>query len=106
MPKILLTGDINLMNVVDAGQPFRRVAGILKSADFVASNLECALHTPPLGHTIEHEGFFADPDVGGRALPWAGIDVVGIANNVNYGEAAILGSIQTLEWYNTNCPRH
>ncbi len=99
MPKILMTGDINLMNVVDREEPLHRVSPMLKTADFVAANLECALYVPPLGQVIEHEGFFAAPDVAGRVLASAGIDVVGIANNVNYGEAAILNSIQTLNRY-------
>lgn len=46
---------------------------------------------------MEHEGFFADPLVAGEALRSAGIHAVGIANNVNYGEAAITGSIARLD---------
>ena len=99
MAEILMTGDINLMNVGASDTPFARVTDLLKSADFVASNLECSLYMPPLGHTLEHEGFFAEPEVGGRVLAGSGVDVVGIANNVNYGEAAILGSIETLRRY-------
>ncbi len=99
MPKILMTGDINLMHVTDAAAPFRRISGALRRADFVAANLECSLYVPPLGHEIEHEGFFADPDVAGPALQAAGVDVVGIANNVNYGEEAILSSLGTLARY-------
>ncbi len=96
MPTALLTGDINLMNVDDPSVPFRRITDILGAADIRISNLECSLWTPAHCHTIEHEGFFADPEVGAEALKIAGLDAVGIANNVNYGEAAILGSIATL----------
>ena len=55
------------------------------------SNLECCLYKPPGGHSLEREGFFADPATAGEALISAGIAAVGIANNVNYGEAAIIG---------------
>jgi poly-gamma-glutamate capsule biosynthesis protein CapA/YwtB (metallophosphatase superfamily) len=44
-----------------------------------------------------HEGFFADPVVGARVLTGAGIAAVGIANNVNYGEAPITASIAALD---------
>ena len=97
MPTALLTGDINLMNVDNPNVPFRRVRDILDSADVRFSNLECSLHQPQHGHTIENEGFFADPEVGAAALKIANVDAVGIANNVNYGEANILGSMATLQ---------
>jgi poly-gamma-glutamate capsule biosynthesis protein CapA/YwtB (metallophosphatase superfamily) len=99
MPSVLMTGDINLMNVTDPHAPFRRIGVALQSADLLVSNLECSLFIPPHGHALEHEGFFADPDIGARALKEIGVDIVGIANNVNYGEAAILGSMATLDRY-------
>ena len=97
MAKVLLTGDINLMNVEDPLEPFRRIAPILRAADVVMSNLECALYQPARAHAVENEGFYADPEVGGPALTEAGISVVGVANNVNYGEAAILSSLAVLD---------
>jgi Bacterial capsule synthesis protein PGA_cap len=68
-----------------------------RGTPIVFSNLECCLYTPPGRHSLEREGFFADPLVAGEALTAAGITAVGIANNVNYGEAAILGSIARLD---------
>ena len=47
-------------------------------------------------HSHSNEGFFADPAVGAEMLTGAGIGVVGIANNVHYGEA-INGSIAQLD---------
>jgi len=41
--KIILTGDVNLMNVADPAVPFRRIAGDLHSADVLFGNLECCL---------------------------------------------------------------
>jgi len=97
MPSLILVGDVNLMNVEDAGVPFARIGETLRSADLVFANLECLLYEPPDGHAVEHEGFFADPEIAGGALQSAGIAAVGLANNVNYGAAAILGSLARLD---------
>jgi 2-methylaconitate cis-trans-isomerase PrpF len=94
---LLLTGDINLLHVGDSTGPFRQVSDSLKSAEVVISNLECVLGTPEQVHSIEHEGFFADPKIGAEVLHHGNIAAVGIANNVNYGTANILGSIATLD---------
>ena len=97
MATLILTGDVNLMNVDDPAVPFARVRDAFRDADLVFSNLECCLYQPPGGHSFHNEGFFADPAIGGEALRMAGIAAVGIANNVNYGEAAILASIARLD---------
>ncbi len=97
MAKLILTGDVNLMNVTDPGTPFVRVAAAFSAADLVFSNLECCLYAPPQAQSFHNEGFFADPDVASAALRRAPIGVVGIANNVNYGEAAILSSLKYLD---------
>jgi poly-gamma-glutamate synthesis protein (capsule biosynthesis protein) len=97
MATLILTGDVNLMNVDDPAVPFARVRDAFRDADLVFSNLECCLYQPPGGHSFHNEGFFADPAIGGEALRMAGIGAVGIANNVNYGEAAILASVARLD---------
>jgi len=97
MARLILTGDVNLMNVTDAATPFRRVAAEFRSADMVFSNLECCLYAPPRTQSFHNEGFYADPVIGAAALRETGIGAVGIANNVNYGDAAILGSIACLD---------
>jgi Bacterial capsule synthesis protein PGA_cap len=97
MPQtIMLTGDVNLMNVTAPDVPFRLVAPIFKQSGFVFSNLECCFYDPPGGQAVENEGFFAAP-AAGEALKLAGIQAVGIANNVNYGEAAIKASLARLD---------
>jgi poly-gamma-glutamate capsule biosynthesis protein CapA/YwtB (metallophosphatase superfamily) len=96
MPSMILTGDVNLMNVDDPAVPFARVRDEFRAADIVFSNLECCLYDPPRGHAVEQEGFFAAPATG-EALRSAGIGAVGVANNVNYGEAAISASIARLD---------
>ena len=97
MTSLILLGDVNLMNVEDPAVPFRLIGPELRDADLVFANLECCLYRPPEGHVVEHEGFFADPQIAGEALRIGGIAAVGIANNVNYGAAAILGSIAELD---------
>jgi hypothetical protein len=93
---MMLTGDVNLMDVTAPDVPFRLVAPILKRSDFVFSNLECCFYRPPGGRAVENAGFIADP-VAGEALTLAGIQAVGVANNVNYGEAAIKSSLARLD---------
>jgi len=93
--KMILTGDVNLMRVDDPAVPFARVADEFRAADVVFSNLECCLYEPP-DHSVDNEGFFAAPEIGGETLTRAGIQAVGIANNVNYGDAAILASVARL----------
>jgi poly-gamma-glutamate capsule biosynthesis protein CapA/YwtB (metallophosphatase superfamily) len=95
--KMILTGDVNLMNVDDPAVPFALVGEELRAADVVFSNLECCLVAPPSGHSASNEGFFADPAVGGAALRRGGIQAVGIANNVHYGDANIAASIARLD---------
>lgn len=97
MARLILTGDVNLMNVTDAATPFRRVAAEFHAADMVFCNLECCLYAPPKAHSFHNEGFYADPVTGAAALREASIGAVGIANNVNYGDAAILNSIACLD---------
>jgi len=94
---MILTGDVNLMNVEDASVPFARLGSELRAADLVFANLECCLYQRPAGHAVEEEGFFANPAVAVAALRSAGIAAVGLANNVNYGAAAIAGSIAELD---------
>ena len=97
MPSLILAGDVNLMNVADPAVPFARVGAELRAADLVFANLECCLCARPLDHAVEREGFFADPEIAGAALKSGAIAAVGIANNVNYGNAAILASIARLD---------
>ena len=95
--RVILTGDVNLMNVADPDEPFRKIAAELRAADVVFGNLECCLHLPSAQRSVSAEGFFADPRIGGEALARAGIHAVGIANNVNYGAGNIMASIARLD---------
>jgi len=67
---MIMTGDVNLMNVADPGVPFAKVADEFRNTDVVFSNLECCLCETPPGHSVSNEGFFADPKAG-KALTLA-----------------------------------
>jgi poly-gamma-glutamate synthesis protein (capsule biosynthesis protein) len=95
--RMILAGDVNLMNVPDPSASFALIRGELASADLVFANLECCLYRPLDAHSFEQEGFYAEPAAAGEALRAAGFTAVGIANNVNYGAAAILASIARLD---------
>ena len=77
--KILLTGDVNLMNVTNPADPFAKVATEFESADLVFSNLECCFYEPDAAHALDREGFFA-PLASAEA---AVIDVIGDADRIN-----------------------
>ena len=93
---LMLTGDVNLMNVTDPRVPFARIKDTLRRADVVFGNLECCFYEPPAGHSVEREGFYA-PLASADALVIGGFHAVGIANNVNYGEEAIRSSLGRLD---------
>lgn len=96
MTAVLLTGDINLLNVDDPSTPLHRIADVLNSADAVFANLECMLGAPG-SHSVEREGFFADPVIAAKVLKDANIGAVGIANNINYGAGPITASVAVLD---------
>ena len=93
---LMLTGDINLMNVIDPQVPFARIKDTLPQADVLFGNLECCFYEPPVGHSVEREGFYA-PLASAEALVGGGFHAVGMANNVNYGEEAIRSSLEQLD---------
>ena len=93
---LMLTGDVNLMNVMDPEVPFARIKDTLRQADVLFGNLECCFYEPTAGHPVEREGFYA-PLGSARALVVGGFHAVGIANNVTYGEDAIRSSLARLD---------
>ncbi|MGH8633973.1 MAG: CapA family protein [Burkholderiales bacterium] len=94
--QLLLTGDVNLVNVEDPRVPFARVAPTLRAADLLFGNLECCLYSPPAERSLADEGFYAPP-AAGEALTVAGYHAIGTANNVNYGPEAIPYSLRELD---------
>ena len=94
--QLLLTGDVNLMNVDDPRVPFARVAATLRAADLLFGNFECCLYAPAAERSLADEGFYAPP-AAGEALAFAGYHAIGTANNVNYGPDAIPHSLRELD---------
>jgi poly-gamma-glutamate capsule biosynthesis protein CapA/YwtB (metallophosphatase superfamily) len=99
---LMLTGDVNLMNVTDPQVPFARITDTLRRADVLFGNLECCFYEPANGHSLEHEGFHA-PLASAQALVIGGYGAVGAANNVNYGAEAIRSSLQQLARVGISC---
>ncbi len=93
---LILTGDINLTGVTDPSVPFARIAEATRAADVVYGNLECCFFNMPGHDPAKREGFYAPP-IAAEALVMAGFDAVGCANNVTYGEEAILASLARLD---------
>src|SRR2546425_1725864 len=81
---LMLTGDINLMNVTDPQVPFARVKDTLRQADVLFGNLECCFYEPATGHPVELEGFYA-PLASAQALVIGGDHAGGHAHNEKYG---------------------
>ena len=100
--RILLAGDINLLGVENPAVTFKQVTPTLKAADAVFANLECCLFDPTEKREMMRddqsgfEGIYAPP-AAGEALRLGGVQVIGNANNQNYGAAAILASNRRLD---------
>jgi poly-gamma-glutamate synthesis protein (capsule biosynthesis protein) len=92
---VLFAGDINLAGIADPAGPFPRVAGILGEADLRFANLECSFFEPRDAITAPPDGLQAGLGMV-EALSIAGFDVVGTANNGNYGAEAIVSTARTL----------
>src|SRR5260370_2579461 len=80
--KLISMGDVNLMDVTNPAEPFRKILGELHTADVVFGNLECSLHLPASCHSDANEGFFTDPAVGGDALKLPPTHSLALANNL------------------------
>ena len=99
---LMLTGDINLMNVTDPHVPFARVKDTLRRAAVLFGNLETCFYEPGTGHSLAREGFYA-PLASAQALLIGGFHAVGNANNVNYGDEAIRSSLRELDRLGIPC---
>jgi len=93
---LILTGDMNFTGVTDPSVPFAKINNITRSADVVFGNLECCFFDKPDHDPAKREGFYAPP-IAAEALVSAGFDAVGTANNVTYGEEAIIASLARLD---------
>ena len=91
--RLILTGDVNLMNVADATVPFRHVAATLHDADVVFGNLECCLHLPPQRSRV----FIVEP-IKKRCPPEHNLGVLHRSSSL----AVVLLAVPA-DWHATNC---
>lgn len=97
---LLIIGDIQVhQRRADPATAFVNVRETLRSADLVYANLEGVLVTskgPDID--IPDKKGWTHPGPGGvRALKDAGVDIVGVANNVAYGRSNILETMKLLD---------
>lgn len=92
----MFAGDINLKTVTSANAPFVKIVDTLKTADLRFGNLECCFFEPDNANAAPPDGFMAKPSVA-EALRIAGFDVVGTANNGNYGAEPIMRTLAALD---------
>ena len=98
---VLLLGDTNIMEREDPAEPFRFVLPTLRAADLRYANLEgpfAGTSEDPRVPDIAHKGNWrhSEPAMA-EGLVAAGIDAVGVANNVTYPWQALLRSLDVLE---------
>lgn len=102
--ELVAVGDILLSRTVEERMnqygvefPFLATGDILRSADIVVGNLECPLSTR--GEPIEKRFLFRAHPRNLAALPWAGVDIVSLANNhlLDFGEEAMEDTLEGLK---------
>lgn len=93
---MLFAGDVNLMNITRADIPFSKVIGVLTEADLRFANLECSIYEPPDPRFAPADGLLASR-AAAESLRLAGFDIVGTANNGNYGAEAIASNLDALD---------
>ncbi len=94
--RILIAGDTHLQGREDPATAFDHVLAFFEQADLRIVNLEGCLSDPQ--YTIPHKAGWRQPErrmVTG--LVKAHIDMVATANNVTFGAAPILESLETLD---------
>jgi len=98
---LLLMGDTNIQHRGDPATAYENVAATLNAADIVFANLEgpfAGTSADPLVPDIAHkEGWQHSAPEMVQALLAAGIDGVGMANNVTYPHQALLRSMSVLD---------
>lgn len=91
---LYLLGDINLKGIADPSRVFEVLGPQLAKADMVFANIECCLFDGA-AHAAEQRGFYV-PTRAAALLRAGGVQVGGMANNVNIGTEAIASSLSAL----------
>jgi len=102
--ELVAVGDILLCRTVEERMnqhgvefPFAVAGDLLRSADIALGDLECPLSTR--GEPIDKRFLFRAHPRNLAALPWAGVDLVSLANNhlLDFGEEAMKDTLEGLE---------
>jgi poly-gamma-glutamate synthesis protein (capsule biosynthesis protein) len=97
--ELLILGDVQVRGRTDPASAFQHLRETLKQADLVYANLEGNL-VPSKGRTVDipdkKDWIHPGPEVA-LALEASHIDVVGVANNVAYGRANIVKTLEVLD---------
>lgn len=96
MKTLILVGDTNLRKMDAGAQPFALVQDMLDQADIRFCNNENCFSNPEVGLPYK-AGWYHTENAHVDLLSQAGFDAVGHANNVSFGETAILDSIAALD---------
>jgi len=94
---LLLVGDVNLQGRDDPPGAFRHVKETLSEADVLYGNLEGCLYRPGEDDIPKKAKWQHSEERMIEGITAAGFDVLGGANNVMYGKAAVKNTIQVLE---------
>ncbi len=96
--ELLVIGDIQVQRRADPATAFAHVADTLRSADLVYANLEGMLvpSKGPVGDIPDKKWVHPGPE-GVQALVAAGIDAVGVANNVVWDQQNLLETMRVLD---------
>jgi poly-gamma-glutamate synthesis protein (capsule biosynthesis protein) len=97
--EMLIIGDIQVQKRKDPASAFIHLRETLRQADLVYANLEGSLvesRGPTVDIPDKKDWIHPGPD-GALALKANNIDVVGVANNVAYGRANILKTLEVLD---------
>jgi poly-gamma-glutamate synthesis protein (capsule biosynthesis protein) len=96
--ELLILGDIQVLGRAEPASAFLHLRDTLEQADLVYANLEGSLVVSK-GRTVDipdkKDWIHPGPE-GAAALAASHIDVVGVANNVAYGRANILRTLEVL----------
>ena len=91
-----LTGDVNLRDVTDPSRPFSHVGDALKKVDVVFGNLEGCLYDSD--EQVSYKpGWYHAGSAPAPALKMGGFHAVGCANNVTFGDDAIVSTLARLD---------
>ncbi len=96
--ELLIIGDIQVQRRADPATAFAHVTDTLQRADLVYANLEGMLvpSKGPVGDIPDKKWVHPGPD-GVKALVAAGIDAVGVANNVVWDQQNLLETLRVLD---------